>query len=576
MYYRLITLLLILTSGLFSLIAEADTLSTNISKYDFESIGRFSSYFSEHQDTPLPLEQARQAYEQGLFTPLKGDVLNRGIGSTAQWITFTVNNDGADSVRRLVTVENPWLDLIDFYVVREQEDTVHQQTGDQFTFETRPVEHRFFVFEHDYQPGLSQVFIRLATAEPMMVPIFFSTEQQAAKHELNNGYTYGLLYGVVAALLLYNLILYLNLRLQRYFYYVIYLALFLLTNISYTGHGYMLLWPDSPLFQRWSNVIFLTIYCISGLVFSLSFLHTKMLFPRIYKFVTTSCVTIFAAAIVLIFLDMQGKAIGLGILFVTFFTSTTLMLAIISLRTGRREITYFLLASIASMAGASITAMTPWGILPYNDLTFRATEIGIVIDVILLSIALAEQFRIAQDGKLNAEKLSRIDPLTAIYNRRAFTETASSIWHGAKRHDTPLSVMLLDLDHFKNINDTYGHMHGDKVLIQTAETIQELVRDSDIVARWGGEEFIILLPETNIKQATILAERVRQKIETLPITFNSTELFFTTSIGVAENTVDTPSIEAVIDQADKYLYQAKHTGRNKVCGLAKLADAALV
>jgi len=165
------------------------------------------------------------------------------------------------------------------------------------------------------------------------------------------------------------------------------------------------------------------------------------------------------------------------------------------------------------------------------------------------------------------EQLSRIDQLTGLHNRRSYHERLISEWKLAIREGSTISVLIMDIDHFKACNDTFGHLHGDIILQKVAKVISKSAkRPTDFVARWGGEEFIILLPKTESEGALIVAESVRKSVENATITLNdgrSTSV--TISIGVNTHT---PTQEcAVYDflhRADKAMYRAKEEGRNRV------------
>ncbi|MCD6172710.1 MAG: diguanylate cyclase, partial [Sulfurimonas sp.] len=162
--------------------------------------------------------------------------------------------------------------------------------------------------------------------------------------------------------------------------------------------------------------------------------------------------------------------------------------------------------------------------------------------------------------------LASTDPMTKLYNRRQFTESSESILDLSKRNQTDLSVIMIDIDNFKNINDKYGHKVGDEVIITLASILKELSRKSDIVSRWGGEEFVILLPETNIDGAFVISEKIRTKVENLIMNIEKNKEFkFTISLGVSKvNNKDDLNIEASINRADKALYEAKESGKNRV------------
>lgn len=458
MLYRQILLILLIFISLFmNITVHADNRQTISAQKAYSAIGKFTAIYAE-KGPQLSLDKAQETYAQGLFSVSNTPVLSLGNGSPAHWITFTINNPTQNDLLRRLIIENSWLDLIDLYILNKGKLINQQQAGDQFPFSTRPINHRFFAFDYSYPSGNSQVFIRIETPDPMVVPLFFGSLSDSATQDLMYGYSYGLIYGIIIALLLYNFILYFNIKRERYLYYVIYLTMFLVDNIGYTGHGFWLFWPNNTWWQHWTNPVCTMLYSITGIIFALSFLQTRHLFPRIFTLIATISIALTIMLGIFILLDMQAESVILTVTFVIFFSVSTLSLALLSLNSDKREVKYFLFASVATLSGASVTAMAVLGIIPYSELTFRAIEMGTVIDAILLSIALAEQFRLLQQGKLQAEKLSRIDPLTKLYNRRAFNEAAATIWHNAERYQQNLSIMVLDIDYFKVINDQYGHI----------------------------------------------------------------------------------------------------------------------
>ena len=158
------------------------------------------------------------------------------------------------------------------------------------------------------------------------------------------------------------------------------------------------------------------------------------------------------------------------------------------------------------------------------------------------------------------QQMALTDTLTGIFNRRYFYELAQKEFARSKRYQDPLSVIMIDLDHFKNINDRFG----DQVLVQFVQRIQSELRESDIFGRFGGEEFIILLPETNIGDATQVAERLREVTAEYPFLLVTAQTFITISLGVSCFKFTTVSLDQLIDQSDKALYDAKQLGRNRV------------
>ena len=161
--------------------------------------------------------------------------------------------------------------------------------------------------------------------------------------------------------------------------------------------------------------------------------------------------------------------------------------------------------------------------------------------------------------------LCRTDPLTTAANRRAFNEIISQEFSRFKRSQKEYSLVMIDLDHFKSINDQHGHGAGDRVLIEVTERCKDNLRVHDIIARLGGEEFCILLPYTNLEQAHKVAERLRQKIEVMPIISDGNRIKVTVSVGISLVSEGESDGHDAIERADKKLLEAKSMGRNRVC-----------
>ena len=159
---------------------------------------------------------------------------------------------------------------------------------------------------------------------------------------------------------------------------------------------------------------------------------------------------------------------------------------------------------------------------------------------------------------------ARRDTLTDAYNRRAFIEFADKEWERSTRHGYPLSILSVDIDHFKNFNDQHGHQTGDIALVQVSKFAQAALRSNDIWCRYGGEEFIALLPNTGIDQAMLVAERLRQSVENTTIPSPHGPLNVSVSIGVAERSSSHVNLSEVLAISDAALYKAKAAGRNRV------------
>jgi len=160
--------------------------------------------------------------------------------------------------------------------------------------------------------------------------------------------------------------------------------------------------------------------------------------------------------------------------------------------------------------------------------------------------------------------LARVDSLTGVKNRLALTESATRMLSQVNRGGRPLGVLMIDADHFKSVNDRFGHGGGDKVLLALVASIRATLRAGNVIGRIGGEEFVVLAPDTSLEQALVLAERIRGTVESTPLMVDGHLLQLTVSIGTAAAEPGEHDVAALLRRADAALYAAKHAGRNRV------------
>lgn len=197
--------------------------------------------------------------------------------------------------------------------------------------------------------------------------------------------------------------------------------------------------------------------------------------------------------------------------------------------------------------------------------TIRQTlYLNLLICLLVTAIVLASVGIVMRRYQRRIEALATTDVLTELPNRRGFNILAGQALQEAKRSQNPLHALLIDLDHFKQLNDTYGHLAGDEVLRAFARQLRSNLRKADIVCRWGGEEFILLLKDTDSTTAQQLAEKIRAQTEQKHYPFAGVNLHISTSMGLTELRAD-DSLDSLLGRADKALYRAKASGRNRLC-----------
>jgi two-component system chemotaxis response regulator CheY len=203
------------------------------------------------------------------------------------------------------------------------------------------------------------------------------------------------------------------------------------------------------------------------------------------------------------------------------------------------------------------------GVDEYLTKPFNSKELIARVASGMRILRLEEQL---MQARLQMEVLAMHDGLTGLLNRRAIEEYAQAEFNMTVRKERSMSIILIDIDHFKNVNDQFGHKFGDQTLRQVAQILTADLRNYDRIGRWGGEEFILILPDTLLKDAVTVAERVRVRVAETQMPLENGETFSACiSLGAACTTGKFPSLTKLIDAADQALYQAKQTGRNRVC-----------
>ena len=416
-------------------------------------------------------------------------------------------------------------------------------------------------------------------------------------------YAEGVYAGIILALVLYNLVLYFSIRERAYLYYSLYVVLFGSIWIARSGFFYQYLWPHHPLWDREYQPYLAATAIMFSILFVREFLATREHSRTVDSLllgalgVTIGCCVV-RLATGHILLPLPLALIGLAL---TIFYAAV---GLIALARGFRPARFFLVAWTAVLLGSGIYIFMFLRLLPVNFVTYNAAQVGSAIECILLAFALADRVNLLKqenDKKQSqytrelqeqvtrrtveltsaVEKLktaSITDPLTGLSNRR-HVDSVIQPWiaelQRARIRNTPgdpkryLALCLGDLDHFKLINDELGHAVGDKVLQAAAETLRQNVRATAILARWGGEEFLVLDHVISPQEDLLMAERLRRAVldECQPI-FLEIGRSLSLSLGVvrypfSEAYPELLSWDQCLALADHALYAAKNAGRNR-------------
>ncbi|MGY2576053.1 sensor domain-containing diguanylate cyclase [Vibrio sp. C8] len=518
-------------------------------------------YFQESSVEPFNLQQVQQYFQSNAVTSVGNGFLNFGISDRPSWIRLSLNNPNENVVHRRLTAGQTWIESIDVYLVSETLKQ-HWHSGDGEKANHHLVPDVGVVFDLELPPGESTVLIRTQSFDPMALPIELITNEEARQKDTVNHVMSGILYGILLALIGYNVILYFTLKQADSLYYCLYITCFVVMNMGYSGYAFLWLYPNFPVIQNYSTLFFMVLHGVCGIVFASHFLHLSTHLPKLQRslrvYITLGIVGIS------LFVLLQQHLLSAVFAFAYLSLTTLVMIVIGFANLGKvRDAHYFLLAVCCSMTGLLFTTLSVWGLIPYTYHGYNGAVYGVLLEALILAFVLANRLKVIENERITAKFLSSFDPLTQLFNRHSFVQAGTKILQDGARLNAPLSFVILDVDLFKSVNDNYGHHIGDKALCHISNLLQKHCRNSDVVARWGGEEMVILMPNTAMSEAQRCAENLRLVIETTPLTIDDQIISLTASFGISSRTKN-ENLDQLFRLADKQLYIAKSRGRNRV------------
>ena len=498
----------------------------------------------------LSYQQVVSAWQAGEFASLQSGNLNQGMTSSTYWARLRIVNTDPDARRVILSHDYAPTDDVRLYTGPGASNV--WVAGDTAVMPRGTLRNRIAAFELELPPSSSQVvYVRVATESNLNLEFSLWTPAQFQRHEQLVGLSYGVLFGGVGATVLYLLF---AARLAREPN-ALMLAAYLASYGLYLAflNGFPSLWLPNALLA-YTNVLHLATI---GLLFGFG-----AMFYRRYLLMASQHIWAdrFVALLQwLAFAVVLSPVLPLGLLaaILTFVAGVgpvlTIGLAFYLWYRRRPYASVFVMgwtiAHLASMLGT----LRVTGYLPNTDLLLHLPAIGCAVAFAFFTWSVAQ--------RLSTERLyAYTDFQTGLANRRLFSMQGEIEYDRARRYGHPLSLVLLDVDHFKQVNDTWGHAFGDRVLRRLAEHIQNQSRTSDLAIRLGGEEFAILLVETPIAEARNIAERVRRA--QISDAVEGREI--TVSLGVSELLPDDRGIEDLVQRADAAMYRAKDAGRNRI------------
>lgn len=539
-----------------------------------------------------------------------------GYDSSTYWLRLDVHNPHARALNWVLLIGNPLLDQLDAYGL--DGERVYR-SGDQRPYDWRWVDNRQMVLPLNIAPGEQRrIWLRMQTNGSANLSASLMTHEAFDHQEQRSLLFQGLFFGALLAMFIYNLSIFCITRDRNYLWYCLFVASFSLYEFIQLGFAFQWLWPNALTWQQLSFPLSSALATLFGIQFTYGVLALREA-PAAYRRVAHSLKACAWLVLAMALLGPYQPALIASFVLIVACALAAFVITLLRWRAGYAAARLFALGWFVLISASLASILTGTGVLPYSLLTLHAQQIGGVIEMTVFSIALAARIRQVQEAERMAQaklitqarqlsneqakhlelqtqisenleqrvkertaaleetlqqlssanlrlaELNRRDGLTNLFNRQTLTEELARGCARAERSRQSLAVLMLDLDHFKQVNDRYGHLAGDACLRHAAQRIQQRLRSSDLLARFGGEEFVALLDNTDLTGALDLAEQLRDDLARHPCLYQQQSIPLTISIGLHAGIPDTPDCgESWLDLADRALYRAKAAGRNRV------------
>lgn len=605
----LAALLLLMMSGLATAKHQALTLDQAGDRYPLAH----TLMVLEDPQQALTITEVAQAAAAARFRPaMQGHAnidLNFGYTRSAWWFALPFSVAANAPAQWLLEIGYPSLDRVEVYVPQAGGGYSRQVAGDLQPFAERPYPHRNLVFPLALTPGGSQtVYLRVTSAGNLTLPATLWQPEALTRSDQRSYTLLSLYYGMLLALGLYNLLLYLAIRDSTFLAYVAFTLSMAVGQASMNGFGNQFIWPDWPAFGNIALPSGMAATGFFGAIFTRLFLGLGRRAKRLDQCIL-GCAALFAlAAFAPLLLPYQPVAIMVS-MFGLLFTGVAVYAGVYCLRRDYPGARYFLLAWTLLLLGVAVLAMRNMGWVPTTTLTLHSMQIGSALELLLLSFALADRInvmrrekdqateaalaakhemvetlrlseqalegRVAErtrtleevnsqlrDKERELEHLARHDALTGLANRLFLNDRIERAVARARRTGSSVALLMIDLDGFKQVNDAHGHAVGDELLVVIAGRLRECVRESDTVARLGGDEFVVLLEDTRYPEGTSqIVEKLIAAVRA-PTMLDAGSIEVSASIGIACTPQHTNDADDLLERADAAMYNAKAAGRN--------------
>lgn len=554
-------------------------------------------YFLEDSMNKLSFEDILKSENQVKFERSDKDILNLGLPKNPFWIRINIKNNTDEKIYMQLGESGIW--YIDFF----KNGQLVNQTGSLRDFSTRMVNSNLFIFDLNIKKNenVSVLYFRIESNNHLRVPVYAGTPESIFSMNHYNDLLYAMSFGFIIIMIAYHIFLLIMTKDIGYLYYVLTFTTLLFSYTTIYGNYLFEFFNNKFLNEHWlsiNNLWFLWMYLYLD-----SILRLKKDYPVFFRIIKYQALFQLLLAVLMFVEPYWSSLICYGTANI-FHLSVVVILAYLSFK-GNISARLVLVGASSFLISVVIYIFYSINILPSNIITDNVLIFGNIIEILFSSLALSNKINTFRKEKEKAqlevifqanenqrilseqnallektvkektsdlvasynklEKISITDSLTGLFNRRHFNSAAEIEFKNSSREKKYFSIVMMDIDNFKKINDTYGHPVGDEVLIACAKAVLKVVkRPGDVIARYGGEEFIVLLINTNLAGTKKVAEDIRGEIEQVQVSIPGIKI--SASFGVYSSIpANEESFENYVKTADEGLYTAKQNGKNRVC-----------
>tara|TARA_B110000503_G_scaffold142530_1_gene239629 strand:- start:1380 stop:3281 length:1902 start_codon:yes stop_codon:yes gene_type:complete len=549
------------------------------------------------------------------------DLTRLGLSDELHWFKFTISHIHP-AEPRLLEIEHALLDSVNIWFTQDKKILAAYQAGDTLTFSQRTIKHENFIFPVPTSGHSIEVYVSTYSKGPVGLPLHIWTQNEYLEFTSKSGLIMGGFFGLILAIGLSNLFFFITTRTPIFLMYAGYVIFLGLTLLTLQGLGYHYIWPNSPWLQQHAVGIFGSLAMFLSILFCEGLLNVKAFNTKLSALLKTTAY-IFLFGLIISFFIPLPVFIKAFLLMLCVSGLLILVVAIWLWVKGLAIAGYYTLAWSVLFVCALTVSLDTLNIMDFKIPSYYLLMLGAGIESVLLALILAvshnQQHQMllnTQAALLNKERQTQsaqknmlalqedvskeleykvqertlelevtlrelsdinrelqeknsLDALTGLHNRDYFDKKYQAEIRRSRREQTQLSVVMVDIDYFKNVNDQYGHLVGDECIKIVAHTLKKVLkRPGDDVSRFGGEEFALILPNTDLEGALTLAEQLRAEIQKTTIQAGEISVNITISAGIctAIAKLNQPE-DNILALADKQLYVAKNAGRNNVQGL---------